>query len=87
MENGDVKLVIDKQIGNFNIDDDHIYYTDLESDFMLFKVSKDGSNSIKLSEKSFGDINLLNDLIYCQSFYKETQYYLLDINGSEINFK
>lgn len=87
MGNGDVKLVIDKQIGNFNIDDDYIYYTDLESDFMLFRVSKDGSNPIKLSEKSFGDINLLNDLIYCQSFYKETQYYLLDINGSEINFK
>ncbi|MFP4697502.1 MAG: DUF5050 domain-containing protein [Eubacteriales bacterium] len=85
--NGKIELALDKQIGTFNVDEEYIYFTDMLNNFSLCKVRKGEDTTIELSEHTIGEINLLDGLIYCQDFYKETLYYLFDLDGVELDLE
>lgn len=48
-----MEIVIDRNIGDFNIIDDTIVYENLDMDGRLFKIGIDGNNPVQLTDNHY----------------------------------
>ena len=60
-----------------------IYYKNSDDDYKLYKIKTDGSKRQKVSDDTFGCINVVGDWIYYSNWSEGYEIYKVKTDGSE----
>lgn len=78
------QLVIDNNVGDINMNEDYIFYSNTDDNYKLYKIKKDGSDNRKISDLEACNVNILGSYIYCNKLQTIHSFYMMNLDGVEL---
>lgn len=78
-----IKELISGDLGSLNIDDRWLYFTINKPDYKneIYKMKKDGSYKVKISDIDGNNLNIIDGWIYCNG-NRELDFYKISTDGT-----